>query len=71
MHCEQESTKQLVQHSTFGTGPSDDPRKVEQVKFEQYNLFFGRMLNSACFRWKRVRNSKENFGKTPSIEIGF
>jgi len=49
---------------------SDDPRKVEQMALEQYNLFFEGMLNSACFFWKRVRNPKERTGKTPSIGIG-
>lgn len=58
-------------HSILEWRSSDDPRKVEQVEFEQYSLFCGRMLNSACFRWKRVRNSKERFGKTSSIGKGF
>lgn len=51
--------------------PSDDPKKVEQLRLEQYSPSLVRTLYSAFFRWKRERNPKERVGKTSATGIGF
>ena len=53
-----------------GKRSADDPRKVEQLELEQFNLSFEKILNSACFCSKRARNfegSKEQFVKQPTF----
>jgi len=50
--------------------PSDDPTKMQQLGLEQYNLSPAKTLNSAFFRSKRERTSKERVGKTSATGIG-